>query len=135
MIVGEAAKASGLPAKTLRYYEEIGLIKPTRADNGYRDYSEIDVHKLQFLQRSRSLGFSISDCRLLLSLFEDKKRASADVRAIAKAHLETIEIKIQELGSLQETMRGLVHACHGDERPDCPILDDLAGKNKKEKRA
>ncbi|OKH90105.1 Cu(I)-responsive transcriptional regulator [Thalassospira sp. TSL5-1] len=127
MNISEAARQCGLPAKTIRYYEEIGLVMPGRLANGYRDYREQDLHKLRFLQRSRGLGFSIDDCRLLLSLYEDRNRASADVRQIAKAHLEDIDRKIEELKSLQATLRQLVHQCHGDDRPDCPIIEDLAG--------
>jgi Cu(I)-responsive transcriptional regulator len=127
MNVGEAAKRCGLPVKTIRYYEEIGLVVPGRQDNGYRAYGEADVYKLQFLQRSRSLGFSIQDCRSLLSLYEDRSRASADVKAIAQARLADIRRKIDELESLHATLSGLVHACHGDHRPHCPILEDLAG--------
>ncbi|RCK52486.1 transcriptional regulator [Thalassospira profundimaris] len=127
MNISEAAQQCGLPAKTIRYYEDIGLVLPGRQANGYRDYSDQDLHKLRFLQRSRGLGFSIDDCRLLLSLYEDRNRASADVRQIAKAHLEDIDRKIAELKSLQTTLRQLVHQCHGDDRPDCPIIEDLAG--------
>lgn len=127
MNISEASLQCGLPAKTIRYYEEIGLVAPGRLANGYRDYREQDLHKLRFLQRSRGLGFSIDDCRLLLSLYEDRNRASADVRQIAKAHLEDIDRKIEELKSLQATLRQLVHQCHGDDRPDCPIIEDLAG--------
>ncbi|HFQ15738.1 MAG TPA: Cu(I)-responsive transcriptional regulator [Rhodobacteraceae bacterium] len=127
MIVGEAARASGLPAKTLRYYEEIGLVAPARRANGYRDYSRRDIHKLHFLQRARSLGFSIQDCRHLLSLYEDDQRASADVRAVAQTHLKKIDAKIRELKSLRATLSELVENCHGDHRPDCPILDSLSG--------
>ncbi len=128
MIVGEAARASGLPAKTLRYYEEIGLVAPARRANGYRDYSRRDIHKLHFLQRARSLGFSIQDCRHLLSLYEDDQRASADVRAVAQTHLKKIDAKIRELKSLRATLSELVENCHGDHRPDCPILDNLSGE-------
>lgn len=127
MNIGKVAEKSGLPAKTIRYYEDIGLITPDRRDNGYRDYSEIDGEKLLFLQRARSLGFSIEDCRTLLSLYEDKTRASANVKIVAQAHLLTIERKIRELASMQSTLNGLVESCHGDDRPDCPILDDLSG--------
>ncbi len=127
MNVGEASKQCGLPVKTIRYYEEIGLVIPGRQDNGYRAYDAADVYKLQFLQRSRSLGFSIEDCRSLLSLYEDTSRASADVKVIAQARLADVRRKIDELESLQATLSSLVHACHGDHRPDCPILDDLAG--------
>ena len=127
MNIGRAERISGLPAKTIRYYEEIGLVVPQRRGNGYRDYAEAEVRKLQFLQRARSLGFSVQDCRALLSLYEDKGRASADVKAIAKAHLTAVERKIAELESLRGALGHLVEACHGDDRPDCPILGELAG--------
>ena len=126
MNIGQAAEQSGLPAKTIRYYEEIELVRPGRADNGYRDYSEDDLHRLCFLQRSRSLGFSIEECRLLLSLYDDDQRASADVKDIAKKKIKLIEQKIDELNTLKSTLSTLIKSCHGDERPDCPILDDLA---------
>ena len=128
MNIGEASRASGLPAKTIRYYEEIGLVRPARGDNGYRDFSEQDAHKLAFLGRSRSLGFSIDECRTLLSLYEDRDRASADVKAVAAEHLERIAHKIEELHALKSTLETLVTRCHGDDRPDCPILDGLAGR-------
>lgn len=127
MNVGEAANRCGLPVKTIRYYEEIGLVVPGRRNNGYRAYDEAEVYRLQFLQRARSLGFSIEDCRSLLSLYGNKSRASADVKAIAQARLADIRRKIDELESLHATLSTLVHACHGDHRPDCPILEDLAG--------
>src|ERR1700712_2788611 len=126
MNIGEASDRSGLPAKTIRYYEEIGLIKADRGDNGYRDYGTKDVHKLRFLQRSRGLGFSVEECRQLLALYEDKSRASADVREIASAKLTEIDRKIRELTGLKHTLEHLVHACHGNDRPDCPILEELA---------
>lgn len=128
MNIGEVAEASGLPAKTIRYYEDIGLVRPLRSENGYRDFREVDVHKLAFLNRARSLGFSIEDCRTLLSLYEDRDRASADVKAVAEEHLARIERKIEELQSLRSTLVHLVSSCHGDRRPDCPILDGLAGE-------
>lgn len=127
MNISDASRDSGLPAKTIRYYEDIGLIKPRRLGNGYRDYSDDDLHKLRFLQRSRGLGFSVEDCRVLLSLYEDRNRASADVKQIAKTHLVEIEHKIAELQSLQRTLSHLVDACQGDHRPHCPIINDLAG--------
>ncbi|MFC4233982.1 Cu(I)-responsive transcriptional regulator [Thalassospira xianhensis] len=127
MNISDASRDSGLPAKTIRYYEDIGLIKPRRLGNGYRDYSDDDLHKLRFLQRSRGLGFSVEDCRVLLSLYEDRNRASADVKQIAKTHLVEIERKIAELQSLQRTLSHLVDACQGDHRPHCPIINDLAG--------
>ncbi len=128
MNIGAASQQSGLPAKTIRYYEDIGLLTPDRAGNGYRDYSASDVHRLRFLQRSRSLGFSVEECRQLLSLYGDRSRESADVRAIAKSKLAEIERKLTELAELRDTLRHLVRNCHGDNRPECPILDDLAGR-------
>jgi Cu(I)-responsive transcriptional regulator len=128
MNVGNAAERSGLPAKTIRYYEEIGLIHPARSHNGYRNYSGDDIHRLAFLRRARGLGFSIEDCRHLMALYEDRSRASQDVRRIAAAHVEAIEEKLRELQSMRATLQRLIHACHGDDRPDCPILDDIAGE-------
>jgi len=128
MNIGEAAKRSGLPAKTIRYYEEIGLVSPARGSNGYRDFAENDIHRMQFLHRSRGLGFSVEDCRALLALYDDKHRASADVRSLAKTHLIEIDRKISELEELRETLSSLVAACQGNDRPDCPILNDLAGE-------
>ena len=127
MNIGDASERSGLPAKTIRYYEDIRLLKPARGDNGYRDYSNEDVHRLRFLQRARSLGFSVEECRQLLSLYGDSQRESADVKAIAGAKLVEIDRKIAELTSLWKTLQNLLHACHGDERPDCPILEELSG--------
>ncbi len=125
MNIRDAAGASGLPPKTIRYYEEIGLVRPARNPNGYRDFAEQDVHKLAFLARARSLGFSIGDCRALLALYEDRARASADVKRVAEAHLEEIDRKIAELEGMRDALSTLVRRCHGDERPDCPILQDL----------
>ena len=125
MNIGEAAVRSGLPAKTIRYYEEIGLIRPERAANGYRDYSDADIHRLAFLQRARALGFTIDDCRQLMDLYRDRNRASHDVREIARAHVTQIDAKLRELEAMRGTLSALIHACHGDDRPDCPILDDL----------
>jgi Cu(I)-responsive transcriptional regulator len=126
MNIGEASDRSGLPAKTIRYYEDIGLIRPERGGNGYRDYDLSDVHKLRFLQRSRGLGFSVEECRQLLALYEDKSRASADVKDIAQTKLTEIDQKIREMMELRRTLEHLVHACHGNDRPDCPILDGLS---------
>lgn len=125
MNIGDAATKTGLPAKTLRYYEEIGLVKPLRDTNGYRAFRDSDIHKLTFLGRARALGFTIEDCRNLLALWEDTSRASADVRAIAKEHLREIEIKIADLQDMQATLSELVRDCAGDDRPDCPILKRL----------
>ena len=128
MNIGEVAERTGLPAKTIRYYEEIGLIRPLRGANGYRRFRQSDAHKLDFLGRARGLGFSIEECRELLALWEDRGWASADVRAIAAGHLRRIEAKIAELSAMRDVLGDLVRACHGDERPDCPILADLAGE-------
>ncbi|MCC5971006.1 MAG: Cu(I)-responsive transcriptional regulator [Pararhodobacter sp.] len=126
MNIGQAAAASGLPAKTIRYYEEIGLIRPMRDTNGYRAFAQADIHKLAFLARSRALGFTIEECRALLGLYEDESRASEDVKRLAQEHLERIDVKIGELRSLRATLGDLVSSCAGDHRPDCPILNDLA---------
>ncbi len=128
MNIGDVSAASGLPAKTIRYYDDIGLVRPARGANGYRDYSDRDVLMLAFLGRARSLGFSIEDCRTLLSLYRDRSRASADVKRLAEEHLAQIARKIEELEAMRATLHELVSRCHGDERPDCPILDDLAGQ-------
>lgn len=127
MNIGTAAQKANLPPKTIRYYEDIELVKPARSGNGYRTYSENDVHRLRFLQRARSLGFTIEECRLLLSLYDDENRASADVKAVALEKIDEIDRKITELKSLRTTLSSLAKHCHGDERPDCPIIDDLAG--------
>ncbi|MEM9144861.1 MAG: Cu(I)-responsive transcriptional regulator [Pseudomonadota bacterium] len=126
MNIGEVAERCGLPAKTIRYYEDIGLVRPARSENGYRSFAERDVHKLTFLSRARSLGFSIEDCRALLELYEDRSRASADVKRVAEQHLARIQAKIAELEAMQGTLADLVTRCHGDDRPDCPILEGLA---------
>lgn len=126
MNIKDVAARTGLPAKTIRYYEEIGLVRPARRDNGYRDFSDTDCHKLAFLSRARMLGFSIEDCRTLLGLYEDEARASADVRRIAAHHLSQIDEKLREMQELRDTLSDLVSACAGDSRPDCPILKDLA---------
>jgi MerR family transcriptional regulator, copper efflux regulator len=126
MNIGEVAQRSGLPAKTIRYYEDIGLVRPPRDGNGYRAFRKADMHKLAFLARARALGFSIEDCRALLSLYEDEGRASADVKRIARQHLARIEEKIIALEGMRETLSTLVETCAGDDRPDCPILRDLA---------
>ncbi|MFN3129685.1 Cu(I)-responsive transcriptional regulator [Roseibium sp.] len=127
MNIGDAAKQCGLPTKTIRYYEDIKLVAPMRSENGYRDYSETDVQRLAFIQRSRGLGFTIDQCRELLSLYDDRNRASADVKAIARLKIDEIDAKINELNSLKKTLKSLVASCQGDDRPDCPIIDDLAG--------
>ncbi|NBC32541.1 MAG: Cu(I)-responsive transcriptional regulator [Alphaproteobacteria bacterium] len=128
MNIGQAAAQSGVPAKTIRYYEDIGLVAPaSRRGNNYRDYAEEDVAVLRFLKRARSLGFSVEDCRGLLSLYRDRQRASADVKALARSRVAEIDRKIAELESMRATLLDLIERCHGDARPDCPILEDLAG--------
>ncbi len=126
MNIGEIADSLGMPPKTIRYYEDIGLVRPRRSANGYRVYGERDLHQLGFLGRARSLGFSIEDCRALLALYADRARASGEVKAIAEHHLREIETKIEALRAMQATLSQLVEACAGDHRPDCPILADLA---------
>jgi Cu(I)-responsive transcriptional regulator len=127
MNIGEAAVRSGVPAKTIRYYENVGLIRPApRAGNGYRAYSQRDVHVLRFVQRARSLGFSVHDCRQLLALYQDPARASAEVKALTERRIAEIDRKIQELAGMRATLLALAESCHGDQRPECPILDDLA---------
>ena len=127
MNIGQASDTTGLPAKTIRYYEDIKLVTPVRAPNGYRDFADEDIHRLAFVQRSRSLGFTIEECRLLLSLYDDKGRASADVKTMALEKITTIDRKLKELKSLKATLKLLAENCHGDGRPDCPIIDNLAG--------
>ena len=128
MNIGDVSTRTGLPAKTIRYYEDINLIKPLRDDNGYRRFRDQDIHKLNFLGRARALGFTIKDCRTLLALYEDESRASADVKRVALDHLTQIDVKIADLKGMRETLSQLVDACAGDDRPDCPILKDLGGK-------
>ncbi len=126
MNIGEAARRSGLPAKTIRYYEDIGLVRALRDSNGYRAFLDADIHKLTFLSRARALGFSIQDCRNLLTLWEDQDRASSDVKRIASEHLDVIDQKVAELGDMRNSLSDLINSCAGDDRPDCPILKDLA---------
>ena len=127
MNIGEAAKASGVSAKMIRHYESIELIgEAKRTDAGYRVYSTRDVQMLQFIHRGRELGFSLEQIRALLTLWQDKHRASQDVRALANAHIAELDRKIAEMQAMRRTLEDLATACHGDSRPDCPILDDLA---------
>ena len=127
MNIGEAAARSGVPAKTIRYYEDIGLVAPApRTGNGYRAYGATDLHVLRFLQRARSLGFSVKECRQLIDLYRNPHRASAEVKALAEQRIEAIDRKLAELAGMRSTLVQLAHSCHGDDRPECPILDDLA---------
>ena len=126
MNIGQAAKHSGLSAKMIRYYESIGLLRPAgRSDSGYRRYGEQDLHVLAFIKRSRDLGFSLEEVGKLLALWQDRERASADVKALALAHVDELNRKIAELSALRDTLSDLVQHCQGDHRPDCPILRDL----------
>ncbi|WP_299205161.1 Cu(I)-responsive transcriptional regulator [uncultured Tateyamaria sp.] len=129
MNISDAAEITSLPPKTIRYYEEIGLITPGRSANGYRSFTDMHIHQLTFLARARALGFSVEDCRSLLALWEDRDRASADVRNIAETHLGAIEAKIADLSAMRDTLRHLVNTCAGDNRPDCPILNSLSSSN------
>ncbi|MHA6163438.1 Cu(I)-responsive transcriptional regulator [Pseudomonas sichuanensis] len=127
MNIGQAARHSGLSAKMIRYYESIGLLRPaTRSDSGYRLYGPEDLHSLAFIKRSRDLGFSLDEVAKLLTLWQDRQRASADVKALATQHIDALNRRIEELISLRDTLGELVAHCQGDDRPDCPILKDLA---------
>lgn len=127
MNIGQAARKSGLSAKMIRYYESIGLLKPAhRSDSGYRLYGDEDLHSLAFIKRSRDLGFSLEEVGKLLTLWQDRQRASADVKALARQHIDELNRKIRELAGLRDTLQDLVEHCHGDQRPDCPILKELA---------
>jgi len=129
--IGRAAKASGVSVKMVRHYEAIGLLKKVaRTYANYRVYTLNDVHTLQFIKRARTLGFAIDDIRELLALWQNKSRSSAAVKKVAGAHLEELKRKIVEMKSMVATLEHLTHHCHGDQRPDCPILDDLAGARK-----
>jgi len=127
MNIGQAAKASGISAKMIRYYESIGLIAaPVRTESGYRVYGDNDVHTLRFIARARDLGFSVEQMSDLLTLWRDRSRASGDVKAIALGHIEELERKARALQEMSNTLRHLAEHCHGDTRPDCPILEELA---------
>jgi len=129
MNIGAAAAATGVSAKMIRHYEAIGLLRPAaRRDNAYRDYADSDVHELRFVRRARRLGFSIDEIGELLALWRDEERPSRDVRRIAKDHLVDLEGRIVEMQAMADALRKLVHACHGDDRPHCPILNDLAAE-------
>lgn len=126
--IGAAARASGVSAKMVRHYEALGLLGAVaRTDAGYRQYTPADVHTLRFIKRARDLGFSMAEIAELVSLWHDRRRASADVKRIAQTHVAELEKRIQAMQDMRRTLQNLLHHCHGDERPDCPILDDLAG--------
>ena len=126
MNIGEAARATGVSQRMIRHYEGIGLIPPpARRDSGYRDYGAADVHRLNFVRRSRDLGFSIAEIRTLLALWQDRARASADVKALALSHAAALQRKAEELQAMRQTLLSLAAHCHGDDRPECPILAGL----------
>lgn len=126
--IGEAARASGVSAKMIRHYEETGVVPASpRTLAGYRLYREADVHTLRFVQRARELGFPVKEIKELVGLWTNRRRSSADVQRVAKRHLAALERKIGQMEAMRGTLRHLVGACHGDDRPECPILDDLAG--------
>ncbi|MBI1234376.1 MULTISPECIES: Cu(I)-responsive transcriptional regulator [Hyphobacterium] len=135
MNIQSVAEMTGLPAKTIRYYEDIGLVAPKRSGNGYRVFDEAALARLNFVGRARSLGFSLDECRLLLGLWDDRARPSAEVRKLAKEHVTAIDWKMAELRAMRHTLIDLIGACHGDHRPDCPILDTLSGARSGEKKS
>jgi MerR family transcriptional regulator, copper efflux regulator len=125
--IGQAAKASGISAKKIRHYEEVGLMpKISRSISGYRVYNDKNIHTLRFIKHARNLGFSIKQIDHLLSLWQDKSRSSADVKSLAQGHIQTLELKIHELNTMKSTLENLVNCCLGDNRPECPILEKLA---------
>ncbi len=128
MNIGRLSGLTGVTAKTIRYYESIGLIpEPPRKPSGYRDYGDSDVEVLRFVNKARLLGFPLKDVTQLLSLWQDRGRSSAEVKALTERHIIDIEQRIEELQSVRRTLLDLSQRCHGDTRPECPILDDLAG--------
>jgi MerR family copper efflux transcriptional regulator len=127
MNIGDAARASGVTAKMIRYYESVDLLEPkARTDAGYRVYGVTEVHTLRFIRQARRLGFSIDDIRKLLALWQDRTRASAEVKSIALEHIAELEMRIAELSEMRDILAHLAHHCHGDARPDCPVLDRLS---------
>jgi Cu(I)-responsive transcriptional regulator len=130
MNIGQASKASGVSAKMIRHYEGVGLLPAAvRTDAGYRQYDDGDVHTLRFVRHARDLGFSIAEITELVGLWQNRRRPSRQVKALAQAHIRELEQKAQELLAMKATLEHLVHCCHGDERPDCPILEGLAGSD------
>lgn len=129
MNIGAAARQSGVSAKMVRYYESLGLLPQVqRTDSGYRQYSQAEVHTLRFIKRARDLGFSMTEIAELVSLWQNRRRASASVRRIAQKHADELGQRIAAMQAMQHTLAHLVHGCQGDERPECPILNDLAGE-------
>lgn len=124
--IGEAAKRSGVSAKMVRHYESLGLLPAVhRTDSGYRQYGEREVHTLRFIRRARDLGFSMAEIAELVKLWQNRRRSSGDVRRIASRHVQELERKMAEMEAMRRTLQHLIHCCHGDERPDCPILEEL----------
>lgn len=124
--ISEAAEKSGISAKMIRYYEKTGLVPPAqRADSGYRKYSDKAIHRLQFVRRARDLGFSVKDIEELLALWSDQNRASADVKKLAEGHVHALREKMDEIQKMVDTLQHLIECCHGDDRPDCPIIENL----------
>lgn len=133
MNIGQAAKATGVSAKMIRYYESIGLIRPAaRRDSGYRDLDDRDLNDLRFIKRARSLGFSVEEITKLLALWRDQARPSREVKAIAEQHVADLQARISEMQAMVDTLRHLARSCSGDARPNCPILADLAGPRRAE---
>ena len=129
MNIGIVAKQSGVAAKTIRYYESVGLLpKPNRSASGYRQYGSNDIQVLRFIQRARSLGFAVRDVEDLLELWRNQERASADVKALANRHIKEIDFRMHQLQEMRDSLSGLIEQCHGDEHPDCPILESFAGE-------
>lgn len=127
MNIGQAAKVSGVNSKLIRHYESIGIIpKANRSESGYRVYSEADVHILSFVRRARGLGFSMKEIKKLVSLWRNRSRSSSDVKSLVDGHVKALETKIKELEEIKNTLRHLARNCHGDHRPDCPILENLS---------
>lgn len=127
--IGEAARRSGVSAKMVRHYESLGLLPSVhRTDAGYRQYGDSEVHTLKFIRRARDLGFSMDEIAQLLKLWQNRRRSSAEVRRIASRHIDDLSRKLAEMEAMRRTLQHLVHCCHGDDRPDCPILDELAAR-------
>jgi Cu(I)-responsive transcriptional regulator len=135
MNIAEAARRAGLTPKAIRFYEAQGLLRPIRASNGYRAFGEPDVHTLRFLKRARDLGFSVEECRALLALYHESERSNAEVKALAESRVAEIDRRLADLSSIRTALARLASLCSGDERPDCPILDDLAGEERPEEKA
>lgn len=132
MNIADAARRAGLTPKAIRFYEAQGLLRPDRASNGYRAFSDADVHTLRFLKRARDLGFSVEECRALLGLYHESERSSAEVKALAESRVAEIDRRLADLTSIRSALAKLAATCSGDSRPECPILEDLAGDSDRE---